>query len=152
MGAARATPFDARFGDDAAAGHLKIRIHGFHGGRPGDDRLRRGALAGARIIAAANVNWVTSPGNSDCVPDFSRRDPTASPNWRVGGAFSAFRRFPVGSAGGRTLKSIHRLCNAHRRPHMNAFALLVTFAFFIPIMLTIAGQLVTLEEAVQPVR
>jgi hypothetical protein len=30
---------------------------------------------------------------------------------------------------------------------MNAFALLVTFAFFIPIMLTIAGQLVTLEEA-----
>jgi hypothetical protein len=30
---------------------------------------------------------------------------------------------------------------------MNAFALLVSFAFFIPIALTVAGQLATLGEA-----
>jgi len=31
---------------------------------------------------------------------------------------------------------------------MNAFALLVSFAFFIPIALTILGQVATLDEAI----
>jgi hypothetical protein len=31
---------------------------------------------------------------------------------------------------------------------MNAFSLLVSFAFFIPMALTVAGQLLTLEDGV----
>ena len=102
----------------------------------------------------------TCVSNSDCVPDFSMRDPTASPVSRrvpapaSGPAWRRPRRVFRGSSlrargrGSRRLECVHRSTQRHKENRMNAFALLVSLVFFIPVGITVAGQLFTLEEAI----
>ena len=106
-----------------------------------------------RIVAGRNVKCVTTAAaSSGCVPAFGMRDSTASAGSVTGllssvhGAFSALRRFPLAAPARGPQSGRVDQRHAEETP-MNAFALLVTFAFFVPIALTIAAQLATLDEA-----